>query len=85
MAAINSTVTLSCIARGGPNNVVEWRKDGVVISGANDLLLSIPIMTSSDGGVYQCTVSNAAGSGSASTTVVGKYVAPSWNVTFVII
>ncbi|XP_065894203.1 uncharacterized protein [Dysidea avara] len=70
MAAINSTVTLSCIARGGPNNVVEWRKDGVVISGANDLLLSIPIMTSSDGGVYQCTVSNAAGSGSASTTVV---------------
>ncbi|XP_065904165.1 hemicentin-1-like isoform X3 [Dysidea avara] len=68
LTAANSKVTLTCLADGGPNNVFEWRRQGVVIS--NDPVLLIPMVTGSDGGVYRCTVSNAAGSDTATTTVI---------------
>ena len=41
---------------------------------SNDSVLSIPMVTGSDGGVYQCMVSNAAGSDTATTTVTGMPV-----------
>ncbi|XP_065904155.1 cell adhesion molecule DSCAML1-like isoform X2 [Dysidea avara] len=67
LTTVNSTVEITCTAQGGPNNLFEWRRQGVVIS--NDSVLSIPMVTGSDGGVYQCIVSNAAGSDTATTTV----------------
>ena len=72
LTTANSKVTLTCLADGGPNNVFEWRRQGVVIS--NDPVLLIPMVTGSDGGVYRCTVSNAAGSDTATTTVIGMYI-----------
>ena len=69
LTAVNIKVTLTCIAQGGPNNMFKWRRQGVVIS--NDPVLSIPMVTGSDGGVYQCTVSNDAGSDTATTTIIG--------------
>jgi len=68
---INSTVNLTCSAGGGPNNMFEWRRQGVIISG--DPLLSITVVTSSDGGVYQCTVTNDAGTDSFTATVISKH------------
>ena len=52
--------------------MLEWKKQGVVIS--NDPVLSIPMVTGSDGGLYQCTVSNAAGSDNATTTVISMFI-----------
>ena len=50
----------------------EWRRQGMVIS--NNPVLSITNVTGSDGGVYQCIVSNAAGSDTAATTVNGTHM-----------
>ena len=72
LTSVDSTVSSMCVAQGGPNNVFEWRRQGVVIS--NDPVLSISMVTGSDGGVYQCTVSNAAGSDTVTTTVIGVYL-----------
>ena len=72
LTSVDSTVSSTCVAQGGPNNVFEWRRQGVVIS--NDPVLAIPMVTGSDGGVYQCTVSNAAESDTATTTVIGMYL-----------
>ena len=67
----NSTVSLTCTAQGGPNNMFEWSKLGVIVS--NNDVLELTMITGSDGGVYQCTVTNDAGSGANSTSVIGMY------------
>ena len=67
----NSTVSLLCGAQGGPNNMFEWSRLGVIVS--NSDVLELTMITGSDGGVYQCTVTNDAGSGTANTSVIGMY------------
>ena len=64
-------ITFICDALGGPNNTFQWQMDGNIIG--NDSILKVMDIDASSGGVYTCTVSNAAGSDSASTTL---YVAP---------
>ena len=56
---------------GGPGNVFQWEKDGEVVT--NDSILTLMDIDTSSGGSYTCTVSNLAGSDSATTTL---YVAP---------
>jgi len=68
--SVNTIVTLTCDDEGGPGNIFEWRQNGVIITGENDPVLSIPIVT---GGTYQCTVTNDAGSGSSTASVIGKH------------
>ena len=60
-----------CGAMGGPNNTFQWEMNGNIIG--NDSMLEVMNIDASSGGIYTCTVSNAAGSGSASTVL---YVAP---------
>jgi hypothetical protein len=50
-----------------------WEKNGEAINGENENQLTLTDFNASLGGLYTCTVSNAAGSDSASTTL---YVAP---------
>ena len=66
-----SNITVICISSGGPNNTFQWEMAGNIIG--NDSMLEVMDIDASSGGVYTCTVSNAAGSDSASTTL---YVAP---------
>ena len=66
----NSTAFI-CSAMGGPSNTFQWEINGNIIG--NDSMLEVMDIDASSGGSYTCTVSNAAGSGSASTTL---YVAP---------
>ena len=68
----NSTVSLTCTAQGGPNNMFVWRRQGMIVS--NSSVLELTMITGSDGGVYECTVTNDAGSGAASTSVIGMYI-----------
>ena len=72
LAGFNSAVTLSCSAQGGPNNMVVWRRQGTVIS-SGDSELELLMITSSDAGVYQCTVTNDAGSDDNTVLLTGMY------------
>ena len=56
---------------GGPDNSFNWKRSGTIIG--NDSTIRLVTVDASHGGDYTCTVSNAAGSDSASTTL---YVAP---------
>lgn len=56
---------------GGPDNSFQWKINGTIVS--NDSDFNLIAIDSSYGGSYTCTVSNAAGNDSASTTL---YVAP---------
>lgn len=64
-------MTLLCTAMGGPNNSFYWEKNGTIIG--NHSTVNLVGIDASKGGDYTCTVSNAAGSDSVSTTL---YVAP---------
>jgi hypothetical protein len=73
LASLNDIVMLMCISSGGPSNTYEWAKDEIVLDGETSDTLTLIIANGSSGGNYTCTVSNAAGSDSASTTL---YVLP---------
>jgi hypothetical protein len=64
-------IAFICDALGGPNNTFQWQMEGNVIG--NGSMLEVMDIDACSGGVYTCTVSNAAGNDSASTTL---YVAP---------
>ena len=67
----SSIVNITCSAQGGPNNMFEWSKQGVIVS--NSDVLELTMITGSDGGLYVCNVTNDAGSDTANTSVIGMY------------
>ena len=69
LTSFNSTVTLPCTAQGGPNNMFQWSKQGIVIY--NGSQLEITMITGTDAGMYQCIVTNDAGSDDASVLLIG--------------
>ena len=73
VASLRDNVTLMCSSDGGPNNTYQWMKDGTVLDDESDSTIIVNVINASSGGDYTCTVSNAAGNDSASTTI---YVAP---------
>ena len=68
----NSSVSVTCSAEGGPNNLYQWREQGELISYNSEL--HFQSITGSDGGVYQCIVVNEAGYGTALTYLYGTYI-----------
>ena len=71
LANFSSIVNITCSAQGGPNNMFEWSKQGVIVS--NSDVLELTMITGSDGGLYVCNVTNDAGSDTANTSVIGMY------------
>ena len=69
--SFNATESITCLARGGPNNMFEWSKQGMIVSKSD--VLQLTMITGSDGGLYVCNVTNDAGSGTANTSVIGMY------------
>ena len=66
-------VTLTCSARGGPDNMFQWKKNGTDLPGENQTTLQLTDIDATDGGEYTCVVSNAAGNDS---TNVMLYIQP---------
>ena len=72
-ASLNQTygegdnATLECSSDGGPNNTYQWQVNSSDITGQTSPVLMIPNVEASNGGMYTCVVSNAAGSDDAST------------------
>ena len=73
VAFIRTDVTLICSNSGGPTNVYEWRKDGILFNNETDSTLKLNSVNVTSGGDYTCTVRNAAGMDSTTTTL---YIAP---------
>ena len=71
LTSFNSTENITCLAEGGPDNMFEWSKQGVIVS--NSDVLELTMITGSDGGLYVCNVTNDAGYGTANTSVIGTY------------
>ena len=71
ISSVGSNVSFLCSTMGGPGNTYIWMKDEKIIG--NEDTLDVTDIDASSGGSYACLVSNAAGNGSASTTL---YVAP---------
>ena len=67
------TATLECSSIGGPENMYQWQFNGSNIPGEISPTLVLPSVEGSDGGMYTCVVSNAAGSDNVSTLL---YVSP---------
>lgn len=67
----DDAIIFDCNAMGGPTNSFIWTMDGNVIG--NESVFNVMDIDASRGGSYTCTVSNAAGTDAASTTL---YVAP---------
>ena len=74
-----STVSIECLAEGGPDNMFEWIARGDTLTSGSDVsisdgshlsVLSISnVNATEDGGEYRCVVSNAAGSDSDNATL----------------
>ena len=66
----NDNITLNCMAQGGPNNTFQWSLNSQTLPGeTNQALILLQVTT---GGVYSCTVSNAAGMGSSTSRLIGE-------------
>ena len=73
VADVGGEVNLICNVQGGPNNIFVWKKDYGLLANETTNTLRLTNVAVSDAGVYECTVSNAAGDGSDSTQL---YIAP---------
>ena len=65
----SDSVTLMCMALGGPGNTFQWAFNGEEIENETSSNLTLTNVTETDGGAYTCTVTNPAGSGSDTTHV----------------
>ena len=63
----------NCMALGGPGNRFSWTKEGGNAVVVNDSELMLVDIMASDGGVYQCSVENVAGSENAAVTLNGNH------------
>lgn len=61
-AMAGKSVTLSVTANGTPPFSYQWRKDNMILEGANTATYQIASLRSSDTGTYTVVVSNSAGS-----------------------
>lgn len=69
--ALGASVALTVEAEGRPRLTYQWRKNGVLLSGATKASLSIPTVNSATIGSYDVVVSNGYGSITSSAAVVG--------------
>ena len=72
VADIGQDFELLCDVDGGPNTF-EWEKISVKLFGETSNTLQLADVAVTDAGLYQCTVTNMAGSDSNTT---GVHVAP---------
>lgn len=67
-------VTFNCTSLGGPDNSIQWLKDGESfaqeINESSSRLELTYISVTEDGAIYTCVASNAAGTGSASVSLL---------------
>ena len=71
-----SPASFTTVVTGTPTPTFQWRKEGVVISGATAATLTFPIARPADEGNYDAVVTNAAGAVTTSTVTLTVNVPP---------
>ena len=66
-------LVLNCTASGGPDNMLFWYKDDVLLKGNYENILELTAVSAGDGGLYECVVNNMAGNSTTNITIYGKY------------
>ena len=69
----SGNATFNCMALGGPGNMFSWIKVRDITSIVNSSELMLVDIMASDGGMYQCSVENLAGSENDSVTLNGNF------------
>ena len=62
-------VTYTCSNLGGPNNTIQWQKNGQDLNETDNMLTLTDVTVDGDGAVYTCIANNSAGIGTASITL----------------
>jgi hypothetical protein len=78
-ATIGSNVTFTVAASGSPTPTLQWKKNGVAISGATSSTLALSSVQASDAATYTAVATNSAGSAVSSgavLTVSASAIAP---------
>ncbi len=65
-----TSVSFSVTATGNPAPTLQWRHDGAVLTGQTGSLLTLPAVSTADGGNYDCVASNSAGSATSTTATL---------------
>ncbi len=63
-------VVLACRAEGNPQPMLQWYKDGQILSGVSSQSLSISRVEVPDRGAYYCIASNSEGSVQSTTASI---------------
>ena len=74
------TETLECFVLGGPGNTFAWMQLSTGQQISSEQSLTVTVSSGADGGMYRCSVQNAAGSDTADSTVIG--IGVTVNITF---
>ena len=79
---LGDAIALSVVASPGTGTVsYQWQKDGVDIGAETAANLNISVTTATDGGVYQCIVTDDDGSVTSSTSTVTVNSLPTIGIT----
>jgi hypothetical protein len=65
-----ATVTFTVAASGTPNPTIQWRKDGVAISGATGTTLTLTNVTKANAGNYSAVATNVVGSATSTAATL---------------
>ncbi|MEI8088084.1 MAG: immunoglobulin domain-containing protein [Opitutaceae bacterium] len=65
--SVGANVTFSLSATGSPSPVLQWKKNGLIISGQTNTTLTLTNIQTSDQGSYTCVATNLVGSVTSST------------------
>ena len=63
---VGATATFTVVFTGSPTPTVQWRKDGVAITGATLATLTLPSITVSSAGVYSALLTNTTSTATSS-------------------
>ena len=64
------SVNLTCTTQSGPGNSYRWHHNGELLPDTTPVLF-LNNLTLLDEGFYMCTITNSAGSGSNTATLIG--------------
>jgi hypothetical protein len=73
---LGETINLSVTTDGSTSVTYQWRKDGVVLTGASGPILVLPSIGKTDAGSYTCSVSNLYGTSTSAAATVAINTAP---------
>lgn len=75
--AIGKNATLTVVVNGNPTPTLQWKKDGVDISGATGASLALTNVQAASGGSYTVVATNSEGTATSNAGVIVPVVPPS--------